>query len=109
MSEKLWVHVCVWDPKHTAAISHAQISAVSDGTIAKLAKKHGPGSKELKEALVKKKLVTMTQKGDDLHCTECDSLMDRLLAKPGITERHQAIEEIAENFDAAIDRSRDAR
>lgn len=104
------VHVCVWDPKHTADISREQLNAVSDGTISKLADKYGAGSKEMKEALIKKKLITMVHKDDgELHCVECDSLMDELLAKPGVSDRHLAIEDIATNFSAAIERTRENR
>lgn len=107
--EHTWVHVCVWDPKHTAAISHAQLNAVRDGTIAKMSEKYKGRPDELKAAMVKAKLVTMVEKAGELHCVECDSLMDKLAAKPGVVGRHLAIDDVASDFDGAIERSRELR
>lgn len=108
--EPIWVHVCVWDPQHTASVVHSQSDAVRNGTLARIVSKHGVGTPELKQAMVEAKLVTMYEDdAGEMRCVECDGLMERLMAKLGVADRNAAIQDVVNNFDAAIERTRDEK
>lgn len=104
------VTVCTWEPKHTAERVAAQQRALAKGVIAKLVKEHGKGTDALQQALVSKKLVSVrkSERGE-LTCPECGALMETVLAGPGITDRLEAVKDVADDFSAAIERTRDAR
>lgn len=105
----VWVHVCVWEPRHTLECIQIQQRALRNGAIAKLVEKHGDGP-ELRDAMEKAKLVTMKHSVQgDLECIECGALMERLLASPGIADKVEAARDIADNFDRAIERTREAK
>lgn len=106
----LQIAVCVWEPKHTLARVEAQRAALQDGTVAKLVKKHGEGTSALRSAMSKAKLVTMHRSlNGEMHCPECGALLETLLAKPGIADKVEAVKDIVDDLDAAIERTREAR
>lgn len=106
----IWVHVCVWAPGHTLARMEAQQAALRDGTIAKLTKEHGRGTEELRSAMRKAHLVTMSRTlHGELCCPECGALLERVLGRPGIEDKLEAVRDVAQHFDEAIDRTRKAR
>lgn len=106
----LRVTVCVWDPGHTLARVEAQQRALADGTIAGLIRKHGEGTLALRSALAKARLMTTAKSLDGtLHCPECGSLMDEVLASEGIKDKVEAVRDVAQDFEAAIVRTREAR
>ena len=105
----IYVHVCAWDPAHTLSRIQAQQTALRDGVIAKLVKKHGKGD-ALRSVMQKAKLTTMSKSlNGDLHCPECGALMDRLLGRDGIVDKVEVVRDIVDDLDAAIDRTRMAR
>lgn len=105
----VWVHVCVWEPQHTFKRIQAQQEAVRRGVIAELVDKHGKGP-ELRKAMERAKLVTMQRSAEgDLECIECGALMEKLISSPGIVSKIEAARDIADNFDLAIERTREAR
>lgn len=109
MSEPMWVHLCVWDPNHTLTLLQSQKEAVEDGTIAGLVKKHGRGAK-LREVMREAKLTTMHREKDgELRCVECDALMDELVARDGIVDKVEAVRDIVQNFDEAVQRTIDVK
>ena len=109
MSDGLQVVVCVWDPKHTLLRLESQRRAMGDGTIARLLKKHGEGD-DFRSALADAKLTSMrSDDSGEVYCAECNSLMEKVLASPGISDKLEAIRDVAEDFDAAIDRTREAK
>jgi hypothetical protein len=109
MSKALSVLVCVWDPSHTLDRVEAQRDALRDGTIAKMIKEHGEGE-ALRAAMQRERLVSSSKslRGDSI-CPECGTPMETLLARPGITDKVEAVWDVAQDIAAAIDRTRRAR
>lgn len=106
----LKVVVCVWDPGHTVSRIEAQQRAVRDGTVVKLVKKYGEGSNELRSEMARLKLVSTVRSLDgSVHCPECGALVETVLASEGITDKLEAARDVAQDFDAAIVRTREAR
>lgn len=109
MSEPLSVLVCVWDAGHTLARVEAQRDALRDGTIAKMIEEHGEGS-ALRSAMQRARLVSSSKALDGTFvCPECGTPMDTLLASPGITDKVEAVRDVAQDIGVAIDRTRSAR
>lgn len=110
MTESLQVTVCTWEPQHTLDRIEAQQRAVQDGTIAKLVKKFGRGTDELEVALLQAKLSSIRRTlRNEPSCPECGALMDTVLARPGITDRVEAVRDVVQDFEKAIQRTRQAR
>lgn len=105
--------MCTWDPGHTLARIEAQQRALADGTIEKMAQEFGRGTPELRAALVRAKLISQQKSlHGDVYCPECGTLMDTVLGAPGITDKVEAIRDLAENetsFSKALTRTRQAR
>jgi hypothetical protein len=104
---KVWV--CVWDATHTLDRVEKQQVALADGTIKKLIKAFGTDTPELREAMEKLGLLSRTDTDRGPVCPVCDSLMDEVLSRQGMTDRLAAVRDVAEDFGAAIDRTRAAR
>ena len=104
------VTVCTWSPGHTLARVEAQQEAVKNGTMGRLIAKHGKGE-ELREVLAEKRLITVlkSENGGDPMCAECQALVDTLLAPAGITDKVEATRDVVDNFQKAIERTRDAK
>ena len=110
MKKSIEVTVCAWDPKHTLTRVEAQQRAIADGTIAKLAKKHGRGTEALREALQAARLISIQKSLDgSIHCPDCGCLMDTVLASPGVVDKIEAYRDVADDFAAAVTRTRQAR
>lgn len=108
--KSLEVTVCTWEPTHTLERVQAQQRALANGSIAKLIRKFGKGTAEFRQALSKLKLMSTHKSLDgSLHCPECGALMDTVLATPGIKDKTEAIRDVAEDFNKAIERTREAR
>lgn len=108
--ESLAVTVCTWEPAHTLTRVERQQQALADGSLARLVKKFGKGTSELRSALARVKLVSMHKSLDGTHhCPECGALMDTVLAAPGIKDKTAAVRDVAEDFNKAIERTRKAR
>ncbi len=103
------VIVCTWDPEHTLARVEAQRRALKDGTIAKMVKEYGKGD-ALRSAMGRAKLVSHTTslRGDEI-CPECGALCDEVYSRDGITEKVAAVRDVAQDFEAAIQRTRRKR
>lgn len=108
-SKSIEVTVCTWEPRHTLERLEAQQRAVADGTIAKLIKKYGKGTGELQSALARERLVSMSTSSRGTMCLECGALVETVLAAPGITDKLEAVRDVAQDFDKAIVRTRQAR
>jgi hypothetical protein len=109
VAEPKRVTVCTWEPQHTLTRVEAQQAAVANGTIGRLIAKHGKGA-ELRAALSRAGLVSITKSdmGEPM-CAECNALMDTLLSNRGIVDKVAATRDVVENFDKAIERTRDAK
>jgi len=109
-TDSLTVTVCTWEPQHTLDLIELQQAAVRDGTIKKLVKKHGRGTPALRAAMAKAKLVSvkMSPRGEPV-CPECAALMESVVARGGITDRAEAVRDVVQDFDKAIERTRKAR
>ena len=108
--KSLSVTVCTWEPEHTLVRVEAQQRALKSGAIAKLIKKFGKGTGELRSKLAKLKLVSVQKSLDgELHCPECGAMMDTVLAAPGVVDKVEAVRDVAEDFNKAIERTREAR
>jgi len=105
-SKAVWV--CTWDPNHTVDRIEAQVVAKRDGTLAALVKKY-KGAK-LERAMEKAKLASYrrTLKGDRI-CLTCGALMESVLASPGISDRLEAVRDVAQDYGKAAERTRRAR
>jgi len=104
------VLVCTWDPEHTLGRAEFQQRAVKNGAIAKLIARHGDGTPALRSAFVRFKLASYTKSADgDKHCAECGALMDEVLSSDGIEDRLEAVRDVAQDFDKAVERTRRAR
>jgi hypothetical protein len=103
------VCVCVWEPSHTLERIEKQRSALQDGTIEGLVKKHGAGTPELAKAMEDLGLLSRKDTDRGAVCAVCDSLMDEVLSRPGIKDRIEAFRDVAQDFGAAVDRTRAAR
>jgi len=99
----------VWDPVHTLDRAELQRRALKNGAIAKLVSKYGSGTPELSEAFVRYKLASYVPSGDDKRCAECNALMDEVMSRNGIEDRLEAIRDVAQDFDGAVERTRRAR
>lgn len=104
---KVWV--CVWDASHTLERVEKQQRALNDGSIRKLIDALGANTPELSAAMAKLGLLSSKDTDRGPICLECSSLMDEVLAQPGIEDRVSAFRDVAENFSAAVDRTRAAR
>ena len=102
--------VCTWEPQHTLARVEAQQLGVQDGSIAALVKKYGRGTDRLQAALLKAKLTSVVKspRGEAV-CAECEALAESVLARPGITDRVEAVRDVVQDFNKAIERTRAAR
>lgn len=108
--KSLEVTVCTWEPSHTLTRVEAQQRALKSGALAKLIKKFGKATPELRLAMSKVKLVSVHKSLDgSLHCPECGALMDTVLAAPGIKDKVEAVRDVADDFNKAIERTREAR
>lgn len=104
---KVWV--CVWDAAHTLERVERQQEALRTGAIAKLIDTFGEDSPELQDALEHLRLLSRKSTPQGPVCPECGSLMDEVLSRPGIVDIESAVRDVAEDFSAAIDRTRAAR
>lgn len=102
------VLVCTWDPLHTLKRADAQQRAVQTGWMAELVKQY-PDKEELRAALAAEGLLTYTTSEEGERCADCNGLMDRVLSRPKIESKADAIRDVAQDFDKAIDRTRAAR
>jgi len=107
-ADSLAVTVCTWEPRHTLELIEAQQQGIQDGTVAKLVKKHGRGE-ALKKAMAESGLVSMKSTSRGPVCPTCDALMESVLARAGITERADAVRDVVQDFNKAIERTRAAR
>ena len=104
------VVVCVWDPQHTLTRVEAQQRALKDGTLAKLVKKHGRSGTALEGAMASAALVsTTTSLRGDAICSECGSLCETVFSQDGIESKVEAVRDVAQNLDAAMQRTRSRR
>jgi hypothetical protein len=110
VTTSLKVTVCTWEPQHTLDLIEVQQAAVQDGSLVKLIKKHGRGTDALRAAMVKANLVSVkTSERGEPTCPECGALMESVLARGGITDRADAVRDVVQDFDKAIERTRKAR
>lgn len=76
--------------------------------MAELIKQH-PDKEALRMALASEGLLTYVMSEDGERCTECNGLMDRVMSRDRIESKLEAIRDVAQDFDKAIDRTRAAR
>jgi len=104
------VTVCTWDPQHTLALVEAQQVALRDGSIAALVRKHGRGTPALQRSLVQAKIVSVVKTDvGEVCCADCGALVETVLSREGIKDRVEAVRDVAQNFNKAIERTRAAR
>ena len=101
---KVWV--CVWEAAHTLERVERQQEALRNGSIKRLIDTFGAETPELREVMEKLKLLSSKDTDRGPVCLECDGLMDEVMSRPGVVDRLAAFRDVAEDFSAAIDRTR---
>lgn len=112
----IWVNVCVWEPLHTLKRVEDRDAAVKSGLVAQIIAQSG-GTKNgqpvdgaaLVKALDQAQLLTIREDGDDLVCAECGALVEKFVSADGVVSRAEAVRDVVERFDEAIERTREAR
>lgn len=102
----MFVLVCTWDPKHTLARKQAQESALRQGVIAAIVQECGDDRDSLSTRMAP--YVSWVDEDGEKVCADCGGLMENVLARPDIVDPVVAMEEVAENFEDAIQRTRSA-
>lgn len=103
------VWVCTWEPEHTLRRADAIVAATASGLIRSLAKEFGADQGALSQALREAGLVSVYMRDELPVCPDCAALMDEVLSRDGIERHYDAIVDVVQDFDAAIDRTRRAK
>jgi len=101
------VRVCSWDPEHTYRRKLAQEQAFDRGELAAIVRRHEGDQ----ESLIREMLPYVTSEkedGEDV-CPDCRSPMESVYSADGIEDELSAMEDVAVDLSAAIDRTRKRR
>jgi len=102
------VWVCTWEPEHTLQRTDRIRAAIATGLMRVFIREHGYGS-ELTTALQEAGLVSVIMRDGDAICPECDAFMDVVLSRERIEDPYDALVDVVQDFDIAIERTRRAK